>query len=187
MPQEWRTLFSDLEHERRELMLRLNGLTPAQLRFQPAPTRWSLLQVVDHLVLVERAMTKDARERLLQPARTVTPREYIMTFVVLCVMKSSIRIKTPAGASNVTPRQNTSLNSVANEWSRTRDDLEHLLEELSPERQASAIFRHPVSGGMTPYRGLKFIRAHISHHGAQIGSLIQLSSQGGALAGVAEN
>ncbi len=186
MLQEWRTEFNALQQNRRSLMIQLNGLRPDQLDFQPGPAAWSLLQVVEHFMLIERAMIQDAGERLLRPARTVTSREKVMAFVVVCVLKSSLKVKTPASAKSVLPQPNTSLDDVRSQWSRTRDELERLLEGISPDRNFTVVFSHPVSGGMTPSQGLRFIRAHVQHHHGQIDRLIRLSAGAPALTGLAD-
>ncbi len=157
-------------------MIRLNALAPSQLEFQPAAGAWSLLQVLEHLVLSEQALLQGARRKLTQPSRPVTPRENIMAFVVRRVMNSSIRVKTPAKASHVIPQSKKSFDALRGEWSLTRDEWEQFLEGLTPEWRTSALFRHPVSGGMTPTQTLRFVRCHLDHHQRQIDRLIESSS-----------
>jgi uncharacterized damage-inducible protein DinB len=171
--QEWRTAFNELQQDRRKLMIRLNGLTPSQLEFQPSPSEWSLLQVMEHLALSEQALLVGAQKKLSQPARPVTIRENFGALAVLSVMKLPIKVKTPSNARQVIPQKNPPFDAVRSQWSATRDEFERFLEELPAERRTSALFRHPVSGGMTPGQALRFIRAHIHHHSRQIDRLIR--------------
>ncbi len=152
-------------------MIRLNGLTSDQLEFQPSPSEWSLVQVIDHLALSERALLIGAQRKLSQPPRPVTIRENFGALAVLVVMKSGLKVKTPSSAKHVIPQNNTSFDAVRSQWSATRDEFERFLEELPADRRTSALFRHPVSGGMTPSQALRFIRAHIHHHQRQINRL----------------
>jgi uncharacterized damage-inducible protein DinB len=169
--QEWRTAFNELQQDRRKLMIRVNGFTPDQLESQPSPSEWSLLQVIDHLALSERALLLDATKKLSKPARAVTVRENLMALAVLTVMKSRIKVKTPSNARHVISQNTTPFDVVRSQWSATRDEFERFLEELPAERRTSALFRHPVSGGMTASQALRFIRAHIHHHQRQIDRL----------------
>lgn len=152
-------------------MIRLSGLTPDQLEFQPSLSEWSLVQVIEHLALSERALLVGAQRKLSQPARPVTTRENFMALVVLTVMKSPVKVKTPSAAKHVIPQNNIPFDAVRSQWSATRDEFERFLEELPAEQRTSALFRHPVSGGMTPGQALRFIRAHIHHHHRQIDRL----------------
>lgn len=49
---ERQRLVAHLEMTRAWLVDELSGLTPAQLAFKPAPESWSILEVLDHLVVV---------------------------------------------------------------------------------------------------------------------------------------
>ena len=166
-------------------MIRLNGFSSSQMELQPAPDAWSLLQVIEHLVLSEQALLEGARKKLLQPARPVTLREKYMALMVLLVMKSGKKVRVPAAARHVTPGNQTPFDSVRSQWSATRDEMERFLEELPADRRTSVLFRHPVSGGMTPSQTLRFVRGHIQHHHAQIDRLVRLSSQPRAAVSVA--
>lgn len=46
------------EKIRGELLNAVNGLSDEQLNAQPETGRWSIIQVLDHLYLMERAITK---------------------------------------------------------------------------------------------------------------------------------
>ena len=51
-PLERQRLAAHLEMTARLLEDQVSGLSPAQLAFRPSPTAWSILEVVDHLVVV---------------------------------------------------------------------------------------------------------------------------------------
>lgn len=46
----------DLEHSNQGFQASVRGLTPAQWNFKPAPGRWSIAQVAEHLTLVEQGI-----------------------------------------------------------------------------------------------------------------------------------
>ncbi len=45
----------------------VSGLSPAQLRFRPAPGAWSILEVVDHLVVAEPIYWQDLQKAMQAP------------------------------------------------------------------------------------------------------------------------
>ena len=51
-PLERQRLVAHMEMTARWLDDQVSGLSPAQLAFRPSPTAWSILEVVDHLVVV---------------------------------------------------------------------------------------------------------------------------------------
>ncbi|MBO0997141.1 DinB family protein [Bacillus sp. SD075] len=52
------------EKIREELLHAVNGLSDEQLNAHPETGRWSIIQVLDHLYLMERAITKSISDKL---------------------------------------------------------------------------------------------------------------------------
>lgn len=69
---ERRRLLAHLEMTTSWLADELAGLTPVQASFRPAPGRWSILEIVEHLVICEPIYWEDLR-RALQTARIAEP------------------------------------------------------------------------------------------------------------------
>lgn len=65
-PLERQRLLAHMDMTERWLIDELSGLSPAQLAFRPAPGSWSILEVLDHLVVVGPIYWRD-----LQNARPV--------------------------------------------------------------------------------------------------------------------
>ena len=65
-PLERQRLLAHMDMTERWLIDELSGLSPAQLAFRPAPDSWSILEVLDHLVVVSPIYWRD-----LQNARPV--------------------------------------------------------------------------------------------------------------------
>lgn len=63
---------SALHASRKELLDAVAGLSPAQWNFQPAPDRWSIAQIAEHLALTEDWMFERLNKMLAEPA--VAPR-----------------------------------------------------------------------------------------------------------------
>ena len=50
----------------------VSGLSPAQLRFRPAPGTWSIMEVIDHLLVAEPIYWQDLQSALKAPPRSQT-------------------------------------------------------------------------------------------------------------------
>ncbi len=66
---ERRHLVAHLEMTSAWLVDEVSGLTAAQLEFRPSPDAWSIMEVLDHLVVVAPIYWRDLQAALEQPAR----------------------------------------------------------------------------------------------------------------------
>jgi tetratricopeptide (TPR) repeat protein len=73
-------LLDHLKHSREVLAKALQGVTPAQARFKPAPDRWSILECAEHLAQAEQLLFADAIDGLKLPVggRTTVSNEQMM-------------------------------------------------------------------------------------------------------------
>jgi hypothetical protein len=67
---ERQRLIAHLEMTERWLNDEVAGLSPAQLAFKPAPDAWSIMQVVDHLMVVGPIYWQDLQKALQGPPST---------------------------------------------------------------------------------------------------------------------
>src|ERR1041385_2004379 len=61
-------LVEQLEQSKKNLLASLNGLSPAQWRFKPAPNVWSVAECAEHLVLAEDFIFNNSQQLLKTPA-----------------------------------------------------------------------------------------------------------------------
>ena len=75
VPRERERLVAHLEMTSSWLADEVSGLTPAQLRFHPAPGAWSILENVEHLAVCEPIYWQDLRKAMdAPPAKPKRPR-----------------------------------------------------------------------------------------------------------------
>jgi hypothetical protein len=70
---ERQRLIAHLEMTERWLIDEVSRLSPAQLAFKPTPDAWSIMQVVDHLVVVGPIYWQDLQKAMQGPPASVTP------------------------------------------------------------------------------------------------------------------
>ncbi|MBC7788643.1 MAG: DinB family protein [Anaerolineae bacterium] len=155
-----------LLEQRREVLLReASALTEAQLTFKPMQGAWSILQVIEHLLLVEGGIVERVTTR---PPRAVRPRvrDRLGYAAVWVALAYGMRIKAPI--QSVMPSKGITLSEAAEQW---RVMLRSLSEHLATVRDDSlklTVFKHPIGGPMTLAEALLFITRHFDHHLRQI-------------------
>jgi uncharacterized damage-inducible protein DinB len=165
-------LLQKLDREKSRVFTHASSLSLPQLLFKPSPESWSVLEVLDHVSRVERAMLAVWKENLPN-GHPVAPPERFRALIVRCVMRSPVKVKVPRGAESVLPAASASLAGIAAGTSQTRNEIQQLLDTLSSRQHSRGFVRHPVSGWMTPSMTLAFLRAHLRHHRYQISKLIR--------------
>lgn len=160
--------FARMETETTAILNKLAGWREPQLHFRIKAESWSALMVIDHLVRVESCsigeMQKNLRHGRQVPMLNRPRCAFLITF-----MQTRLRVKVPRGIpEGVLPQREKELDVLIAEWREARAALRGFVETLTPDELARGIFRHPVSGILDARRALKFIAAHIRHHGFQI-------------------
>lgn len=146
------------------------GLSGAQLRFRPAPGSWSISEVADHLLHVEREVVKaSTKEGVERRGQRRTPRQWLASKAFRAITWLNIRIKVPAKVAGlVTPGSTPDLSAIWEEWRDVHERLELYLETIGPADLGDMAFRHPILGP-TNVRGiLPFFINHFDHHMRQV-------------------
>jgi len=159
--------FESLERKKEVVLAEVADLTAEQLSFRPGAGEWSVMEVLDHLAKVERALMDRVR-RELPEGNPVTMRDRLGARMVILVMRSRMRVKVPGTAKAVLPEEPASLTEVEERWSKEREEMGALLGGLRTEQLECGLFRHAVGGWMTIAEGLEFLAVHMRHHDAQL-------------------
>ncbi|MGI8618066.1 MAG: DinB family protein [Gemmatimonadaceae bacterium] len=146
------------------------ALTEAQLRFRPAEGAWSIAEVAQHVLHVEREVAKAAlKPGVERRGRGRTPREWAGFIVFLAVVKLNFRIRVPQQvAGRVTPATNPDLNTLWSEWREVHENLTRHLETVREENLGDMAFRHPIVGPTSVRGMLPFLLQHFDHHTRQV-------------------
>ena len=158
--------FDNLERKRQLLFTELARLSEEQLRFQPAAGKWSLLEVVHHLLLVERMVVSSAADRPVRGRERRSLRARIGYAAVCMVLGLGVRVKVPLRSA--VPETGASLGELEEEWDRTRVDLRCCLDGISERTMGHTLVRHPIGGPLNAVRTVSFLTRHFDHHGRQV-------------------
>lgn len=146
------------------------ALSDAQIRFRPSEGSWSIAEVAQHLLHVEREVTRAAaKPGVERRGRRRTTKEWLGYAVFLGVVHLNGRIKVPQKvAGRVTPSANPDMDELWAEWSGVHADLGRYLESMQPQNLSEMAFRHPIMGPTAVRDMLPFFRKHFDHHMRQV-------------------
>ena len=159
-------LLSTLDRTRTALLDELAVLDAGSLTAKPIPDKWSILEIVEHLVVAERVILKDLPpfpELIPQPVRLSHRLKY---FIVMAILRSSIPVKVPSRRMNPTGR--ASLAEVRQEWNRHLEWLRAYMKDFDDDGRQKYVFTHPVAGPITLVQALRMDLLHIRTHVRQI-------------------
>ena len=160
-----------LERRREELLGRVAPLGAEQLAYRPGPERWHVLDILEHLIIIEervlgavgtRPGPLPAAERLRGALRLAGLRLYL---------RSGGKIRAPTRA--ILPQGGVGLAELRERWDRARAGYRTALEAFDCTDLLRPMMKHPVIGKLTPTQTLAFLDAHLAHHGRQIERLRQ--------------
>jgi len=164
MTDRLRHSLSRLERRTRRLLDELCTWTPEQLRFRPSPASWSALELIEHLILAERAVSEMMRSNISEE-RDVRMRDRFRSALVLGLMALPLRLNVPDTVKQIMPSEmQPDLRSLRDSWSGDRCDLADFLGRLSTADRNLGVFRHPVGGWTTASGAMVFLRLHLWHH-----------------------
>jgi hypothetical protein len=159
----------DVERRRDDLLARLSALDDETLRARPADDKWSLLEIAEHLVLVEPAVMGDLSDpegAASGSAGTRGMSNRIKYGLVLFILRFGIPVKTPSRKMN--PSGERSLDDLKRTWRGQHDELRAFLNALPPGGEDLPLFRHPVTGPITVAEGVRMLSVHLDTHLRQV-------------------
>lgn len=161
-----------LEEGREGVRTRVEGTAPERRVIRPTPTTWSMVDVVEHLVLVEDGIrTALAKDPTPDRPREVRWGRWWRFPTMRLVLKTGIRISAPTPA--ILPAGERSYESLLVDWERSRALLRTWLEGFDRRILGDPRFRHPLVGWLTIPQGITFAADHLEHHLPQLDRLIQ--------------
>lgn len=159
-----------IEAKRVRLQQRISGLEPHVVTARPRPDKWSILEIVEHLVLSERVVfgPLDALEQRTPRARSLGNRA--LYWVVMFILRFDIPVKVPSAA--LLPEGARSVESLWTQWEASHAALRRSVEASDTRVRRHALFSHPVAGPMTMADTLRMLEVHLDRHIRQIERLM---------------
>ena len=154
--------FERLTQKRKALLQHLDSLSSEALSFKAGPDRWSITEVVEHLVIVEddflKQVTTEKPSAPLDP-ESRSPQKYQ---TVIKVMERDIQVDVPH--ESMEPHGHLGLDELLGKWDDIRKKVQGFLGEINPENKDDMVYRHPYAGPLDITETLHFIYVHFDNH-----------------------
>lgn len=168
MLSEIHALVTDLKDRKSELINNLTSYSDDLLQFRPKADRWSILMILQHIILGEQGIRLSEAELRNNPVRQqLKPGN--MLAVVIDMLEKDIPVDVPD--ISVEPDGSMELDDLIALWDQERKMLCDLLEDITEKTVNDVMFSHPAAGPLDPIGTLKLAVAHFDTHRRQIDTL----------------
>ncbi len=152
----------------------LKKFSDNDLNWKPEEGKWSVLQIMEHLILAESLSQKYLEKKLsFDPAlKNTNVLSGMRSMFVSFYLKTPIKVKAPAVVDQTLADQSTFWELVKL-WKQNREDLETFLNSLAPEMFKKQVYKHPLGGRMSIGNMMTFHKHHFNRHRKQIESILK--------------
>ncbi len=163
-------IYESLIKKHEDLLQQLDSLSGEVISFKAGPDKWSIVEVIEHLVLVEidffQQLSTNFGASTLDP-KSRTPEKYQ---TVIKVMTRDIPVDVPD--KRMEPQGCLTLDELLNQWLDVRKKLQRLLSETKSDNRDEPVYRHPYGGPLDIGESLNFIDVHFDNHMRQIDRIL---------------
>lgn len=162
----------EFENKRVSLLDEMEGLDEEKLNARPIEGKWSVLEILEHLVVAEREVLGGLPEyeALVDGGRSF--KNGLMYRVVMAVLKLGIPVKAPS--KRMLPKSDVSLEEIRERWDENQKWFRGYLETLDEAGFEKAVFVHPVSGPINIEQAIDMSIAHVDRHEGQIRKRLEM-------------
>jgi hypothetical protein len=167
--------FDRIEYDRANLISQLDDLSQEQLHFRRSPEKWTILQILDHLITSEKLSVKYIK-RITSTPENLERSGFQSKFRIFALKLALIlpfKYKAPK-ISDATGKD-PEYEKLKLEWEQIRKDLRKQINSLDKSILKGEILKHPIVGMLNMKQTLQFFDIHFNHHKKQIENIIQLT------------
>jgi uncharacterized damage-inducible protein DinB len=163
-------LVEHLNDSRATLRAALDAVPPARRQMRPAPDRWSVAEVLEHLAIVEARVTQALSARLIaaKASGLVEERETHSTLVAFDVSRFLDRGKPFKAGDASQPKAGMDASGAWAALEQSRAALLEVVIDGDGLALGEISHPHPAFGPLTMYEWLAFLGGHDARHAAQI-------------------
>jgi hypothetical protein len=170
------TIFTKIEADRTRLLSSLSNLPDDLLTHSPAPSRWSVNQILTHIVASEKISIGYIKKKAL--GMDTVGNSGILEAGKLGLLKISqrlpLRYRAPRVVVDNTPPA-LPLPELIQQWNDVRTDIRRFIETLEDKNIRKKLYKHPVMGRLDVGQAMLFMNEHVHHHWPQVKRLLNKS------------
>lgn len=155
-----------IETKRKRLQQVVSELEPEVVAARPHPDKWSIQEIVEHLVLSETGVFGPVAELEHRTPRQRSVKDRTLYWVVMCVLRFDIPVKVPSPA--MIPEGKRCVGDHWVQWEANHRALRDWVDASDARVLEQALFSHPVAGPMTVTATLRMLEVHLDRHIRQI-------------------
>ena len=154
-----------LEQTRDGVVAATKGLSDAQMKFKPAPDRWSVAETLEHIALAEDFLMQNVTEKIMKAPAGAADRDTakIDAMVLAMIPDRSHKAQAPP---ELVPTGRWSPSETLDHFLKSRARTIAFLKSTPDLREHVA--DSPIGQPMDAYEWLLFIAAHSERHTKQI-------------------
>jgi hypothetical protein len=158
--------------KRGALLDEMGALDPDKLVAKPLAGKWSMLEIIEHLVVAERVVLQGLPDpsRLSERERRLKHRFGYL--IVMFVLRYGIPVQVPSPA--MVPQGDRSLGELRRLWDENQEWLRAYIGRLDRKGRRRAVFEHPVAGPLNVEQAVHMDHVHLDTHVRQIRRLQRL-------------
>jgi uncharacterized damage-inducible protein DinB len=174
MNASFKPVFDELERQREVLFSLLKNLPEEKLAASPYPGKWSISQIVTHLVTSEKLSLAYMKKKSLgiDGVKNSGITETLRLWLLIISQRIPVKYKAPKVVTENTPPA-MPLTALVEEWSALRNELKQFLERIEDRHVRKVLYKHPLAGRLDVRQAMIFFREHINHHKPQIERLLE--------------
>lgn len=157
------------------LFVDLQQYSLEKLKNKPTPESWSVLDVLQHLILVENASVKYVQKKLSFNPKLSNVN--VGTVWRMFILKSynwlPFKLKAPSYVNEQNFSKTAELNELIAKWQAQRHQLRDYLQTLPADVYNKEIYKHPIAGRLSLNGMLQFFDGHFDRHYKQIQKLLK--------------
>lgn len=164
--------FDSLKLKREALLEHLGSLSTDVTSFKAGSDKWSIVEVVEHLVIVEKDLLRQLSVNV--PTSTLDIKSKIPQKhqTVIKVMERDIAVDVPD--ESMEPQGSLSLDELLNQWDDIRKKIQRTLSEMKSENKDNLVYQHPFGGPLDIVEALQFVDVHFDNHIRHIDRILDL-------------
>ena len=166
--------YNHLQTETKLLLKEIASLSSATYYYKPGNERWSISQILTHVMVAEKLSTDYMKKKALglgelDDAGVI---EDLKLLILKISQRLPFRYKAPAVVLDRTPAP-LSFGDLVRQWEVVRADLVQFLQQFDEQTVRRKVYKHPVAGRLSVVQALDFFAEHLNHHRPQIRRIIE--------------
>ena len=164
--------FESLEESRKALIGSIESANESNLNKAPKPGKWSVNQILYHLLMSEYGSYKYVTKKLQSDNITTNGWKSKMASLILKIaLVLPLKYKAPKVAR--IPPESLDFLELKSTWEINRAALWEMISTLPEETAKKNIYRHPAAGRFNLSQMLTFFQDHFDHHQKQVLNILQ--------------